>query len=424
MTGARFGGAIEKTRRNAAAGWLVVVLLAGLASWLGVAGSYRWLSLTGMAIVLIVLPAAVLRDPSAMPPWELLLVVAIPVVDAAILDETALSPIAVYLAVAAVALIVAVDVHTFTPVRMNRPFAVALVIIATLAIGATWNVAQWIADIALGTSYLVGGRTQDAANHAMMIDFLFATIAGSVAGVVFTGYLRYRSFDSTANTAAPREAPAVEPDPTPSLIRDRFAISEKRIRRLSWPMQIVLGGLLVYGLVVRDVPTITNAGIALTVTFLPAFLERNYRLPIEPELVIWLTAAAFLHTLGSAGLYDSIGQWDSLTHAMSASLVAATGYTIVRAIDLHADSVYLPAKTMFAFILLFVLAVGVVWELVEFAIDLAALRFGFEAVLAQHGVNDTVGDLLYNLAGAIVAATLGATYLTNVSHQLVGRFSE
>lgn len=413
---------IDATGRNAGLCWLVVALLAGLAILLGVAGSYRWFSLTGIAIALMVLPAATRRDPYAMPPWGLLVLVAIPVVEAAVLGETVLSPIAVYLAVAAVALIVAADVHTFTPVRMNRSFAVALVVIATLAVAATWNVTLWVADATLGTAYLVGDRTQDAANHAMMIDFLYATAAGSVAGVLFVAYLRSRSFVPVVSADAPREAPEEEPDPTPSLVRGRFDVSERRVRRFVWAMQLVLAGLLVYGFVVRDVTTITNAGIALTVTFLPAFLERNYRLPIEPELVVWLTAAAFLHALGSAGLYGLLDQWDSLTHALSASLVAATGYTIVRAIDLHTDEVYLPSRMMFAFILLFVLAVGVVWELAEFALDLAAQRFGFDAVLAQHGVNDTVGDLLFNLAGAVVAATLGATYLTNVSRRLVDRF--
>ena len=59
-----------------------------------------------------------------------------------------------------------------------------------------------------------------------------------------------------------------------------------------------------------------------------------------------------------------------------------------------------------------------------FVTDLAAQAFGFEATLAQHGIDDTVTDLLFNLAGAIVAATLGATYLTDVSHQIVDRFGE
>ena len=76
------------------------------------------------------------------------------------------------------------------------------------------------------------------------------------------------------------------------------------------------------------------------------------------------------------------------------------------------------------FVLLFVPAVGVVRELVELAIDLAAGWFGFDAVLAHHGVNDTVGDLLFNLAGAVVVATLGATYLTDVSRRLLDRFGD
>lgn len=422
MSGNQLGRGIDETRRNTVFAWLVVALLSGLAIQQGLTGSYRWFSFTGMAIALIVLPAAALRDPHALPPWELLTLAVIPVADAAIFGETALSSITVYLAVAAVALIVAVDVHHFTAAQMNRPFAVALVVIATLATGATWNIAQWIADAAFGTAYLVGDQTQDAANHAMMIDFLYAAVAGLLAGLFLTGYLRYRSFDPTGSAGIPRATPDEESDPVPSLVRGRFDVPEDHVRRFSWALQLALGGLLVYGLVVRDVTTIANASIALAVSFLPAFLERNYRLPIEPELVIWLTVAAFLHTLGSAGLYDLLEQWDSLTHALSASLVAATGYTVVRAIDLHSEEVYLPTKAMFAFILLFVLAIGVVWELVEFALDLAAQRFGFDAVLAQHGVSDTVGDLLFNLAGAVIAATLGAAYLTDISHQLADRF--
>jgi hypothetical protein len=357
-----------------------------------------------------------------MPPWELLVLVAVPVVDAALLGETLISPVATYLAVAAVALIVAVDVHTFTSVRMSRLFAVSLVVIATLAVGAVWNIALWVADVTLDTSYLVGGRTQDAANFTMMIDFLYAAVAGTLAGVLFTGYVSRRSFGQTASPEASHDRSGDTPVAASTLVRSRLNVSEKRLRQVSWILQFVVLGLLLYGLVVRDIPTVVNAGIALAVTRLPALLEQNFRLPIEPELVIWLTGAAFLHTLGSVGLYDALAQWDSLTHALSASLVAATGYTIVRTFDLHSENVYLPSKMMVVFILLFVLAVGVVWELIEFTLDLAAHRYGFEAALAQHGVNDTVTDLLFNLAGAVVAATVGATYLTNVSRQLADRF--
>jgi hypothetical protein len=400
-----------------------VTVLAGLGLWQGLAGDYRWLFFVGIAVLLLVLPAAVLRTPDAMPPGELLVVIVLPVADAALLGETVISPVAVYLAVAAVALVVAVDVHTFTAVRMNRLFAVALVVITTLAVGAVWNITLWVADLSLGTSYLVGGRTQDAANYEMMVDFLYAATAGALAGGLFTAYVERRSFGGTANTAPADRAAGHEPDPAPTFLRGRLNVPEKRAEQLSWALQAVLLGLLVYGLAVRDVPTVVNAGISLAVTRLPGILERNFRLPIEPELVLWLTLAAFLHTLGSAGLYDVLAQWDSLTHALSASLVAATGYTIVRTFDLHAEDVYISSRMMVVFILLFVLAVGVVWELVEFTLDMAAARFGFEAALAQHGINDTATDLLFNLAGAVLAATLGGTYLTGLSRQLAGRLS-
>ncbi len=398
-------------------------MLASLAIREGLSASYRWFFFTTIALALMVAPAAALLDPYALPPWELLALTAIPVVDAVILNETVISPIAVYLAVAAVALIVAVDVHQFTAVRMNRWFAVTLVVIATLAVGAIWNIVQWIADVWLGTSYLIGERSQDTANFAMMIDFVYATLAGFLAGILFTGYLRYRSLTLSTESATQPVTPRSDPDlePIPSFVKGRFDISEDHVRWFSWAVQLGLGSLLLYGFITRDVPTITNAGLALTVTFLPAVLERNHRIPIEPELVIWLAAAAFLHTLGSAGLYATLEQWDTLTHVVSSSLVAAAGYTVVRAIDLHSDNVHLPSKTMVAFIVLFVLAVGVIWELVEFSVDFAAQHFGFDAALAQHGVDDTVGDLLFNSLGGIIAAILGAAYLTNASRQLAER---
>jgi len=424
VTTDEFGGATDHARRNARLAWPIVGLLALAAVWLGLEGSYRWFSFTGMAAVLIVLPAVLRSDPRAVPPWELLGLTAVPVVDAAVLGGTVVSPVATYLAVATVALIVAVDLHTFTDVRMNRAFAVGFVVIATLAVAATWNVALWLADVAVGTEYLVGDHTEAAANRAMMIDFLYAAVAGLLAGLLFTAYLRVRSIGRIDWAAVDQESTADAPDPPPTLVRGRFDVPEHTARRISRTFQVALAVLLVYGLLVRDVPTITNASIALGVTFLPTVLERNYRVPIEPELVVWVALAAILHTLGSAGLYDFLPVWDSLTHALSASLVAATGYTAVRAIDLYSDAVYLPPKTTFAFILVFGLAVGVVWELAEFAVDQASRRLGLEAALAQHGATDTVTDLLFDLLGAVAAAALGAAYLTESSRQLADRLDD
>jgi hypothetical protein len=177
-------------------------------------------------------------------------------------------------------------------------------------------------------------------------------------------------------------------------------------------MQLLLVAMIAYGLVADQPKAITNGTIALLVTFLPALLERNYDLPLDPWLGLWITTAVFLHTLGSTGLYLRIVWWDNLTHAVSASLVAGVGYTAARAIDLHDDRIDIPARYAFVYILVVVLAFGVIWELFEFALDVVADATGATMPLAQHGLDDTVRDLMFNSVGALVVALFGQAHLT------------
>jgi len=191
--------------------------------------------------------------------------------------------------------------------------------------------------------------------------------------------------------------------------------SVRNQRRLTRGMQLVLVGLVAYGLVAGQPKAIVNGSVGLAVTFLPALLERNYALPLDPWLGLWITTAVFLHTLGSAGLYGQIGWWDHLTHALSATLVAGVGYTAARAIDLHSDEISIPHRFAFVYIVVVVLSFGVVWELFEFGLDIVADETGLTMPLAQHGLDDTVMDLTYNSLGALLVAAFGQVHLTGVA---------
>lgn len=180
-------------------------------------------------------------------------------------------------------------------------------------------------------------------------------------------------------------------------------------------MQLLLVGIVAYGLITGEPKAIVNGSVSLVITFLPAILERNYKLPLDPWLGLWITTAVFLHTMGSAGLYGAIGWWDHLTHAMSASLVAGAGYTAARAIDLHSNEIRIPQRFFFVYILVVVLAFGVLWELFEYALDVISLYTGVTMPLAQHGLDDTVRDLMFNSLGAIIVAVFGQAHLLNVA---------
>jgi hypothetical protein len=211
-------------------------------------------------------------------------------------------------------------------------------------------------------------------------------------------------------------------------VRDRIGITQRRQRQLSWLMEVSLVGILFIGLDRGHTGIIVNTAVALLVTQLPPVLKRNYDIPMDPALTLWITSAVFLHALGTVGLpgsgvsfYRSVWWWDHLTHALSSSVVAAVGYATTRAIDRHYDAVSLPRRFVFVFILLFVLAFGVFWEVIEFALAEGAVLLGVTAPLTQYGLSDTMLDLVFDTIGAVIVATWGTAHLTDLVGALTAR---
>ncbi|WP_224335114.1 hypothetical protein [Haloprofundus halobius] len=190
---------VENERTNAVVGWVFVAVfcVAGVGELLTgeLVQAGFVLATAGLAVV----PAVAYRDPRAMLPWEVLALAVLPVVGQAVvggqtIDGVTLSGRVVrYFAVAAVALVVAVELDVFTPVRMNYSFAVLFVAVTTMAAAGVWAVVQWLSDLYLGTEFLLDGRPEDVVHTAMMWDFVAATLAGVGAGLLFEFYFRRRS---------------------------------------------------------------------------------------------------------------------------------------------------------------------------------------------------------------------------------------
>lgn len=206
-------------------------------------------------------------------------------------------------------------------------------------------------------------------------------------------------------------------------LRERLGISQDRQRQATRLMQLALVGIVAIGLDRRNLGVVVNAAIALAVMELPGLLERDYGLPIDARLTLWIVIPVFLHAIGTLGLYQAIGLWDNLTHALSSSLVAAAGYATVRAFDVHDPEVNLPRRFVAAYILVFTLAFGVLWELLEFGLDGLASWTGTRSILAQYSLANTMTDLAFDLVGGVVVAIWGAAYLSGVSKSLADRLT-
>ncbi|MFC4451527.1 hypothetical protein [Halorussus aquaticus] len=433
MSGGReIADGIVARRRNAVASWILVACLTVAAGVSASDGDLLWAGLGLAAVAVTVVPAVAYRRWTATLPWEVSLFVALPYALQS-LDLLLPRSVATYLVVPALALAVAVEFDAFTAVEMSPGFAVVFVVTATMAAAGAWAVVRWVADLAFGTRNLRG-------LYHVMWSMAAATGVGVVAGVAFaayfrrvdrerlgfsTGHPRERSAVGASGTARPRSSGDArsESGETATESAGRLRLSDRRQRQVVRGLQLALVVVLAVGLVRRSVGVVVNAAVALAVMELPGLLERDYGLPIDAGLTLWIVVPVFLHALGSFGLYEAIGLWDNLTHTLSSSLVAAAGYATVRAFDVHDADVYFPRKFVAAFILVFTMAFGVLWELLEFGIDGFASQTGVESILAQHGLANTMTDLVFDCFGAVVVAVWGGAYLAGVSRSLADRLA-
>ena len=171
-------------RTNAVLSWVLVgVLVAVLVESL-LEFDRHWIVFVTATGTIVLLPPISSRDWRVMLPWELLVVALLPILVRGLYGGE-VGTFATYLALAAVALVVTVELHMFTAIRLTHWFAVTLVVLTTMAAAAAWTIFRWSVDVAVGTTFL-------ATNEALMIEWTAVTLAGFAAGILFDSYFRRR----------------------------------------------------------------------------------------------------------------------------------------------------------------------------------------------------------------------------------------
>jgi len=177
-------------RTNAIMAWLVVGLILAAVAGSVIEGEPLWGIFTAALAVVTLLPPLSYRNVDVMLPWEIVLLAALPVVGRLFATVPVTGNLATYLSVAAIALIVAVELQLFTPVKMTARFAVVFVGVATMATAGVWAVVRWSADRLLGTAFILDpALSEHAIEEALMWEFVASTLAGIGAGVLFALYI-------------------------------------------------------------------------------------------------------------------------------------------------------------------------------------------------------------------------------------------
>ncbi|WP_136688032.1 hypothetical protein [Halorhabdus amylolytica] len=182
---------LRTSRLNAAIGWLLTGVIALTAVGNVVLGNPLWAGFAAIVGGLAILPPVAHRDPLVMIPWEVFVLAALPLLGYTFGVNVAFREVATYLSVAALALIVAVELQLFTSVEMNYQFALLFVVVSTLAFAGLWAVSRWLSDIYLGTTLLLDpALEEEVIEEHLMWEFIASAVAGLLAGGVFELYVR------------------------------------------------------------------------------------------------------------------------------------------------------------------------------------------------------------------------------------------
>jgi len=179
---------IREGRANAALSWLVVgglvaVGLLALASFRLVAAAMAFL-FTAVAVV----PAVVAVNWTNTYPWSLLVVATSPTY-VQVYGSGVVETFAVFVGVATLALVVVLDVHLLTDVRLSTAFTTFFVVVATMGLAGFWAVLQWALDLSFASGFL-------DTNEQLMWGFVVATVAGVLSALVFERYLLEAAVES------------------------------------------------------------------------------------------------------------------------------------------------------------------------------------------------------------------------------------
>lgn len=142
--------------------------------------------------------------------------------------------------------------------------------------------------------------------------------------------------------------------------------------------------------------------LALLICMLPAIVNRRYDVALPLALDCLITLALLIHIGGQVTrAYFILPHYDTIAHFTSGALIAFMAFIVIYVLDKYWYGLTMDTYVMAFFVVITAMAIGVVWEFMEWTADL------YLGAWSQRGNQDTMGDLLVDTLAAIVVAVVG-----------------
>jgi hypothetical protein len=187
----------------------------------------------------------------------------------------------------------------------------------------------------------------------------------------------------------------------------KFLTQEKIYVFIKWFIWVTLGLALVGAIADMNFFVIFISVLTFILTLTPYILKEKFhvKLPQTLELVIILFLYATLFLGEVQDYYNVFWWWDVLMHGIAALALGFIGVGFLYELDKKTVIKANPLSLVF-FGFCFAVAIGTIWEIIEFTID----QF-FGTNMQKSGLMDTMGDLIVTVVGGFIVAFFGFFYL-------------
>lgn len=188
-------------------------------------------------------------------------------------------------------------------------------------------------------------------------------------------------------------------------------------------LQAAMGVEVVLLLWRRDLQDALLVAAIMAVTLLPLLLRHrlSVRMPYAFQIIAVVFVFAALYLGSMQRFYVMFPWWDSVLHFSSGLLLGILGFMLIyllnedRRIDLSVKPLFM---AVFAFT--FALALGALWEIVEFLMDVALGTVMQTPTPGDpSGLTDTMIDLILDATGGLIIAVYGFFYVRHGSRSFI-----
>jgi hypothetical protein len=185
---------------------------------------------------------------------------------------------------------------------------------------------------------------------------------------------------------------------------------------LAYFMQALILLNVAYSIYIGDWFLAIPGMFAFFLTTVPFIVERRVHITLPWEITFLVALSLYLHVAGHiSGYYEMFSPvYDKIAHFISAITIAILGFVLVFLLEQFSEQRCTRFMIVY-FIVMFTMGLGAIWEIYEFTLD---TLFGMRL---QHGLEDTMWDLIFDLAGALIIASVANFYLGKITKEDIKR---